>query len=345
MRKLTILGAGSWGLTLAWISAHSAQVGQHQTCLWDRKPDKIAVMRENRTLTFPVEVTLPESLELTDSLEQAVEGADAVMLVVTSSGTRETCQKLSALGLPKETIVVNASKGIEYPSLKRMGEVVAEELPGNPYAMLSGPTLAAEILAGLPTAAVIASRDVEIAKYIQQALTHDELFRLYSHTDVTGVELGGSLKNIFAIVSGYMREKRLGDNAQATLITRGLAEMTRFSVAMGAEEQTLFGLSGLGDLLATCYSPLSRNYQVGARLAKGQTLEQILKELRVVAEGVKTTHAVTQIAEQIGLDCPIVKQVEYCLDAKGPFSEKTIIKSLMSRRLKSEQLDTPIQNT
>jgi glycerol-3-phosphate dehydrogenase (NAD(P)+) len=331
MKKLAILGAGSWGLTLAWLAASD----HANVWLWDRKPEKVEAMRRDRKVLFPVPVILPPDLHLTDSLTEAVDGADVILLVVTVGGTRDVLRQLrDDVGLNKDVILVNASKGIEFPGLKRMSEVFAEEMPNNPYAVLSGPTLALEILNGLPTACSIACKDIEIAEALQQYLSHD-LFRLYSNSDVTGVELGGALKNIFAIASGYMKAKNLGDNALGALLTRGLAEMTRFSMALGADQKTLYGMSGLGDLLATANSPLSRNYQVGARLAKGETLEQILSDLKVVAEGVKTTHAVYEMSQKMGLETPIVQMVEMCLS--GPFSEKMIIKSLMSRKLKSEQ--------
>jgi glycerol-3-phosphate dehydrogenase (NAD(P)+) len=331
MKKLAILGAGSWGLTLAWLAASD----HANVWLWDRKPEKVEAMRRDRKVLFPVPVILPPDLHLTDSLTEAVDGADVILLVVTVGGTRDVLRQLrDEVGLNKDVILVNASKGIEFPGLKRMSEVFAEEMPNNPYAVLSGPTLALEILNGLPTACSIACKDIEIAEALQQYLSHD-LFRLYSNSDVTGVELGGALKNIFAIASGYMKAKNLGDNALGALLTRGLAEMTRFSMALGADQKTLYGMSGLGDLLATANSPLSRNYQVGARLAKGETLEQILSDLKVVAEGVKTTHAVYEMSQKMGLETPIVQMVEMCLS--GPFSEKMIIKSLMSRKLKSEQ--------
>jgi glycerol-3-phosphate dehydrogenase (NAD(P)+) len=334
MKKLAILGAGSWGLTLAWLAASDRQ----NVWLWDRKPEKIEAMRRDRHVVFPVPVILPETLNLTDSLTEAVHDADVVLLVVTVGGTREVLRQLrDEVGIAKDVILVNASKGIEFPSLKRLSEVFAEEVPENPYAVLSGPTLALEILNGLPTACSIACKDLDIAESLQQDLSHD-LFRLYSNTDVTGVELGGALKNIFAIASGYMKAKHLGDNALAALLTRGLSEMTRFSMALGADQKTLYGMSGLGDLLATANSPLSRNYQVGSRLAQGETLDQILADLRVVAEGVKTTHAVYEMSQKMGLETPIVQMVEMCLS--GPFSEKMIIKSLMSRKLKSEQKET-----
>ena len=330
MKKLAILGAGSWGLTLAWLAASD----HDNVWLWDRKADKVDTMNRDRTVLFPVPVILPARLKLTSSLAQAVDGADVILLVVTVSGTREILRQLRDLGLDSRVVLVNASKGIEFPSLKRLSEVFAEEMPQNPYAVLSGPTLALEILNGLPTACSIACEDLQVAEKLQQHLSHD-LFRLYSNTDVTGVELGGALKNIFAIASGYMKAKQLGDNALGALLTRGLSEMTRFSVALGADQKTLYGMSGLGDLLATANSPLSRNFQVGDRLARGETLDEILTNLKVVAEGVKTTHAVYELSQKMGLETPIVQMVEMCLS--GPFSEKMIIKSLMSRKLKSEQ--------
>jgi len=338
LKKLAILGAGSWGLTLAWLNALTAsEAGHHKVWLWDRSPDKIEQFKQNREISFPVKVTLPDNVHLTSNLAEATQDAAIILLVVTTSGTREVLQGLKASGaLSPEAIIVNCSKGIEFPSLKRLSVIVQEELPNNPSAVLSGPSLAMEILSGLPTACSIAAENRDVAEYLQQYLTNERLFRLYSNTDVIGVELGGALKNIFAIPSGYMEAKHLGDNAKASLITRGLAEMTRFSVAMGADPKTLYGLSGLGDLLATCSSPLSRNYQVGARLAEGQSLDQILKDLKVVAEGVKTTQAVSQIADKQGLEVPIVKVVETCIS--GPFSESLIIKSLMSRKLKSEHV-------
>jgi glycerol-3-phosphate dehydrogenase (NAD(P)+) len=331
MQKLAILGGGSWGLTLAWLLADRSC---GTVCLWDRNSHKIEDWKKDRQVHFPVKLTLPEKLELTDSLKDAVYNADVILLVVTTAGTREVLKRLrDEVGISSKVILVNASKGIEFPSLKRMSEVFHEELPDNPYAVLSGPTLAKEILSGLPTACSIASTDLEIGEHLQHVLSH-ERFRLYSNRDVTGVELGGALKNIFAIASGYLRTKDLGDNAWGALLTRGLSEMTRFAMTLGAESQTLYGMSGLGDLLATSNSPLSRNYQVGMRLAQGEKLDAILSDLKVVAEGVKTTYAVYELMEQMGLDAPVVKMVKTCLE--GPFSSEMIIKSLMTRKLKSE---------
>lgn len=330
MSRIGILGAGSWGLTLAWLM-HQAG---HTVTLWNRNETKAEQLRANRSISFPVTVTLPQTVTITSNLAEAITDADIVMLVVTSSGTRSVLEAIQALDLlPAHAILLNASKGIEYPSLKNLSAVVEEHFPNQPAGVLSGPTLAPEILKGLPTAAVVASHQLATAEYLQKTLS-TERFRIYTNTDVIGTEMGGALKNIFAIVSGYMKAKELGDNAQSTLITRGLAEMTRFSMAMGADVQTLYGLSGLGDLLATCNSPLSRNYQVGYRLAQGKTLEQILEDLHMVAEGVQTTYAVCELSHQLGLDVPIVHQVRKAFS--GHFCEQEIIHTLMSRRLKSE---------
>jgi glycerol-3-phosphate dehydrogenase (NAD(P)+) len=327
--KVTLLGAGSWGLTLAWLWSQSID----HVCLWDRKPEKIQAIQANRAITFPVELTLPPSVQLTSSLETAVQDADCVVLVVTARGTREVARAIAPF-LKPDTIVVNASKGIEFPALKPMTVVLAEELPGQPSAVLSGPTLAKEMLSGLPTACVVASESADVAEFLQVALTRDDCFRLYSNTDAIGVEMGGCLKNIFAIASGYMQAKKLGENARAALFTRGLAEMTRFSVALGAEEQTLFGLSGLGDLLATCNSPFSRNYQVGYRLAHGEELPYILTDMKVVAEGVETTYAVRQMAQELKVDTPITELVHAVL--QGQLTEVEVTKQLMNRKLKAE---------
>ena len=195
------------------------------------------------------------------------------------------------------------------------------------------------MLNGLPTAASIACKDLDVAQQLQTWLSRDYHLRLYSNPDVTGVELGGALKNIFAISSGYITAKKLGDNARAALLTRGLAEMTRFSIALGAQEMTLYGLSGLGDLLATSNSPLSRNYQVGQLLAQGKTLPVILNEIKVVAEGVQTAQAVYRLAQKMDLDMPIVQEINRAL-FEAP-SEELLIKSLMSRKLKSEKTILP----
>lgn len=339
--KIGVLGAGSWGLTLAWLwSKQNEEDPKTEVWLWDRSPDKLEAIRQNRNITFPVPVALPESIRLTPDITQELADTDIIVLVVTAEGTRSVCKQLCDAGISRKTVIVNASKGIELVTLKRLSQVIQEELPRNPQAVLSGPTLAKEILAGLPTAASIACEDLDLAEQLQTWLSRDYHFRLYSNPDVTGVELGGALKNIFAISSGYISGKKLGDNARAALLTRGLAEMTRFSLCLGAQEMTLYGLSGLGDLLATSNSPLSRNFQVGYMLAQGKTLPDILKEIKVVAEGVPTAQAVYQLAQKLDLEMPITQEINRAL-FEAP-SEELLIRSLMSRKLKSEKLTLPL---
>ena len=334
--KIGVLGAGSWGLTLAWLwSKAGVDTAKADVWVWDRKPEKIESIRENRHITFPLPIDLPESIGLVTDFTSELPDTDIIVLAVTAEGTRSACQLLQKAGILTSTIIVNTSKGIELSSLKRLSQVIQEELPRNRQAVLSGPTLAKEVLKGLPTAASIASEDLDLAEQLQSCLSRDYHLRLYSNPDVTGVELGGALKNIFAISSGYITGKELGDNARAAFLTRGLAEMTRFSIRLGAQEMTLYGLSGLGDLLATSSSPLSRNFQVGYLLAQGKKLPEILEEIKVVAEGVQTAQAVKLLAEKLDVDMPIVQELNRAL-FESP-SEALLIKSLMGRKLTSEK--------
>jgi len=341
--KIAILGAGSWGLTLAWLATNQQRKTScgdtlaNNIVLWDRNPEKIAQFKTNPNVTFPVTLTIPENLVLTSNLEEAISGAEAVLFVVTSKATRQVAEQIKALNvISPNTILINASKGIEFPSLKPMSTVLKEVFPTHRVGVLSGPTLAKEILTGLPTAATVAAEDLETAEWLQDRLNCNERFRLYTNTDLVGVELAGALKNVFAIASGYMAAKNMGDNARAALLTRGLAEMARFCLKMGAETPTIYGLSGLGDLLATCNSPLSRNYQVGYRLGKGETLEEILADIKVVAEGVQTAFAVFELAKTMGIETPIVELVVNALSGQV-VSGAMMIKSLMSRKLKQER--------
>ena len=341
--KIAILGAGSWGLTLAWLATNQQRksacgaILTNNIVLWDRNPEKIAQFKANPNVTFPVTLTMPQNLMLTSNLEEAISGAEAVLFVVTSKATRQVAEQIKALNvISPNTILINASKGIEFPSLKPMSTVLKEVFPTHRVGVLSGPTLAKEILTGLPTAATVAAEDLETAEWLQDRLNCNERFRLYTNTDLVGVELAGALKNVFAIASGYMAAKNMGDNARAALLTRGLAEMARFCLKMGAEMPTIYGLSGLGDLLATCNSPLSRNYQVGYRLGKGETLEEILADIKVVAEGVQTAFAVFELAKTMGIETPIVELVVNALSGQV-VSGAMMIKSLMSRKLKQER--------
>ena len=250
--KLTVLCAGCWGLTLAWLLTDNFE----NVTVWGREHDLSGDLIQNKLTSNPLEVHLADKVEITSDMEAAIKDADIILNVVATSGTRNVCENLKKSGIRSEQIFVNASKGIELPSLMRMSEVIKDVLPEQKLAILSGPTLAKEVLKGLPTAASVASDDMEIAEFVQKACNVPGRFRLYTNSDVVGVELGGSLKNVIAIASGFAHEMGLGDNCTGALLTRGMAEIVRISMHLGANPSTLYGLSGMGDLIATCSSPI-----------------------------------------------------------------------------------------
>ena len=258
------------------------------------------------------------------------------MSVVATVGVRPVCEQLKEAGIKDNQIIVNASKGIELGTLKRMSEVIKEVLPNQKVAILSGPTLAKEVLAGKPTAASVACEDEETAKYVQQAMNVPGKFRLYTNPDVIGVELGGSLKNVIAIASGFAHSMDLGDNCMGTLLTRGMAEIVRISVKLGAKPSTLYGLSGMGDLIATCSSPLSRNYTVGSMLGQGKKIDDILAELGSVAEGVKTSKAMCDLAKELGEEVPVSAAMYEAVYTD--ITPQEVLSKLMNRKLKSEEI-------
>lgn len=328
--KLTVLGAGCWGLTLTWLLTNNFE----KVTVWGRDVDISDELRTKKSVKKPIEIQLQDKVEVTSNLEKAVSDADIILLVVATSGIREVCKNLAKIGLKKHQILVNTSKGLELPSLMRMSEVMKEELPDANIAILSGPTLAKEVLAGCPTAASVACENMEIAKYVQEKLTVPSKFRLYTNDDVIGVELGGSLKNVIAIASGFAGALNLGDNCKGALLTRGMAEIVRISVALGAKPSTLYGLSGMGDLIATCSSPLSRNYTVGSMIGKGKKINDILSELGSVAEGVKTSKAVCELAKKLNLEVPVSAAIYEAVYTE--ITPQEVLDKLMNRKLKQE---------
>ena len=238
--KLTVLGAGCWGLTLAWLLTDNFD----EVCVWGRTCDLNEDLIQNKHCSKPLEVQLDKSVKITDNLQEAIKDAEIILSVVATVGVRDVCEKLKQAGIKNEQIVVNASKGLELNTLMRMSEVIKDVLPEQRLAILSGPTLAKEVLAGKPTAASVACEDMETAKFVQQACNVPNRFRLYTNNDVIGVELGGSLKNVIAIASGFAHTMDLGDNCMGSLLTRGMAEIVRISVKLGAKPSTLYGLSG-----------------------------------------------------------------------------------------------------
>lgn len=328
--KLAVLGAGSWGLTLTWLLTNNFD----EISLWDRNSNIAESINQNREITIPVKVTLDKKVKATSDIKEAIKDAQIVLLVVSTSGVREVCKKLRDNGIDSNQIVVNTSKGLELPSLLRMSEIINQELPHNEAVVLSGPTLAKEVLNGLPTAAVAAHSNIKTADFVQSKLNVSGKFRIYTNTDVIGVELGGSLKNVIAIAAGFVNAMKLGDNAKGAVLTRGLAEIVRVSVELGANPSTLYGLSGIGDLIATCSSPLSRNYQVGYQLGQGKKLNDILETLGVVAEGVKTSKAIYELSKKLNIEVPVSEIIYKAVYTDIP--PKEVIESLMNRQLKSE---------
>ncbi len=329
--KLTVLGAGCWGLTLAWLLTDNFD----EVVIWGREQDLSDDLVQNKHTSKPLEVQLASKVEITSDMEAAIKEADIILNVVATSGTRNVCENLKKSGIKPEQILVNASKGIELPSLMRMSEVIKDVLPEQKLAILSGPTLAKEVLNGLPTAASVASDNRETAEFVQKTCSVPGKFRLYTNSDVVGVELGGSLKNVIAIASGFAHEMGLGDNCAGTLLTRGMAEIVRVSINLGANPSTLYGLSGMGDLVATCSSPMSRNYTVGSMLAKGKKVDDILKELGSVAEGVKTSKAICELAKKLDIEVPISNAIYEAVYTD--ITPKELLAKLMNRKLKEEE--------
>ena len=323
-----MLGAGSWGTAMAAMCAHRAP-----TTLWARRPELAEAMtRERRNADYLPELDLPPALRPTASLADAVDGAEVVVMAVPSHGFRAVLVE-AAPHLPAGVPVVSLTKGVEQGTLARMTQVISAVAPSHPYAVLTGPNLVGEIVAGYPTASVVAAADAGMAEDLQ-ALFSTGSFRVYTNPDVVGCELGGALKNVVAIAAGVADGLGFGDNTRAALITRGVAELTRLGVALGGQAMTFGGLTGMGDLVATCTSRRSRNRLVGEQLAHGRSLAEITGGTRMVAEGVRTSAAVVELAARVGVEMPIADQVVAVLDGVTPAAE--VVAALMGRMVKPE---------
>ncbi len=309
MEKATVIGAGSWGTTLANILAENG----HDVLLHARNAERVEeINAQHRNSRYLPDHQLSPDIEATTDLQRACEHSLWILLVVPSHGLRATARAMGE-HMHGEHVVVHATKGIEQGSFKRMSEVLREETCVRKLGVLSGPNLAAEIMMGQPAGTLVASRYHEVRSRSMALLHNKRNFRVFSGSDVVGAEVGGAFKNIVAVASGVVDGSGLGDNTRALLLTRGLNEMARMGAAMGANVLTFGGLAGIGDLMCTCASPLSRNHQVGERLAKGQSLERIGREMHQVAEGVKTTRSTHEYARYKGLDLPIVRAVHAVL--------------------------------
>jgi glycerol-3-phosphate dehydrogenase (NAD(P)+) len=325
MSRIAILGAGAWGTALA---LSLARRGGHELCLWAHSAalaDKLADAGEN--LPYLPGFTLPVDIQVTADLPRAIFEADILLCVTPSQHLRGIITHIAPL-LTRNQIILSATKGIEETTFLRMSQVVAA-VANNPFAVLSGPSFAQEVAAGMPTAVVVASNHASIAQIIQRDFTSPTL-RVYTNDDVPGVELGGSLKNVIALAAGVANGLNLGYNSSAALITRGIAEMTRLAIACGGRRQTLAGLSGVGDLVLTCTGSLSRNRAVGIELGRGRQLPDIIAGLNgKVAEGVGSTAAALGLAARYAVEMPITEQMDAILHHNK--SPKEAIRELMSR--------------
>jgi glycerol-3-phosphate dehydrogenase (NAD(P)+) len=302
--NVAVLGAGSWGTTLASMCARHGP-----TTIWALEDEVAREINARHTNSLYLQgFELTPALRATRRVEEATAGAKVVVLAVPSPYFRAVLGQAAPF-VPKTVPVVSVAKGLEPETLLRMTEVIAQVLPDNPRAALSGPNLAREIIAGYAAGAVVACRDPAVAQSLQR-LFNSGLYRVYTTDDVVGVEAAGALKNVIAIAAGMADGVGVGDNTRAFIIARGLAELTRLGVAMGGAAQTFAGLAGLGDLLATCMSPLSRNRYVGEQLGKGRTLDDIVGEMRMVAEGIHTCSVVLELARRYGVEMPITRAID-----------------------------------
>lgn len=333
VQHVAVIGAGAWGTALA---RHLAEK-QVPVCLWAHEPEvvqAIQVRRENAV--YLPGVLLPPTLSATNVLADAITGADCLIFAVPSHVARPVLSRIATL-LPQPVPFVSATKGIEEETLALVTQVMQAVLPAHmqeSLLVLSGPSFASEVSRGKPTALCLAGRDAGMVKSIQ-SLFMTPNFRVYADDDLIGVQLGGALKNVMALAAGVVDGLELGHNARAALITRGLAEMIRLGVAMGADPRTFYGLSGVGDLILTCTGPLSRNHSVGVRLGKGERLEGILSSMQAVAEGVRTAKAALGLALRCGVDMPIVQEVNAVLFADKPCRQA--VGDLMEREAKGEK--------
>ena len=328
--KTAIIGAGSWGTALAWLWGRDGR----QISLWGNSAGRVKRMRKTRENSdYLPNLKLPDSVTVTHELRDCVH-ADLLVFVTPSTVLRTIAMRLKGALGTGQAVLLSCTKGIEHGTGMRMSEILGKIFPDHAVAVLSGPNLAAEVVRNVPTATVIACRDPECAADLQGFLGSSR-FRIYTTEDVTSVELGGALKNVFAIAAGASDGLGLGDNTKAALVTRSLAELIRLGSAMGGNFRTFYGLSGVGDLIATCFSRHSRNRRVGEHLGRGQTLEQITSAMQMVAEGIPTARSAFECARKLNIDTPITDEV-YALLYEGKTPVQAM-QDLLERDQKAEQ--------
>jgi glycerol-3-phosphate dehydrogenase (NAD(P)+) len=328
MSYITVIGAGSWGTTLACLLSDKG----YDVTLWAFEKDLVYEINQTRinNIYLP-DVTIPDNLKVTNNIDEALKKARYVVNAVPAQYTRLVFKEAAAC-LNNEAVIVSVSKGIEKGTLLTVSSIL-KEMTRHPVTVLSGPSFAKEVIKKLPTAVTLATADNNTGIALQE-IFNTQYFRVYTHDDIIGAEMGGALKNVMAIAAGIAESLGLGNNARASLITRGLIEMTRLAVAIGARERTFSGLSGIGDLVLTCTSPLSRNYTVGMKLGQGMKLKEILGLTKSVAEGVATAESAYALSQKYSIEMPIIEQVYKILyEDKDP---SLAVKDLMERSLKSE---------
>lgn len=331
MGKVTILGGGSWGIALAVLLHNNG----HEITIWSALESEITMLNENHEHKMLPGVKLAEDMIFTTDEKIAVEGKDLLVMAVASSYTRQTAHRFASLIAPRQKIV-NVAKGIEESTLMTLSEIIEQEIPQADVAVLSGPSHAEEVSRGLPTTIVVGAKSKATAEYIQ-SLFMSEVFRVYTSPDVLGIELGGSLKNVVALAAGIADGLGYGDNTKAALITRGITEIARLGMAMGAKFETFCGLTGIGDLIVTCASMHSRNRRAGILMGQGKSMEEAMKEVNMVVEGVYSAKAAMALAQKYNVQLPIIEQVNAVLfDGK---SAESAVQDLMLRDKKIEISD------
>lgn len=308
MAKISIIGAGSWGTALAWLLHNNG----HEVLVWSIMEEEIEMLRTKREHEQKLPgVKLPEDMEFTTDLQESLTDRDLVVLAVPSPFTRSTSQKMAPF-VKEGQIIVNVAKGIEEATLMPLSDIIEQEIPQANVAVLSGPSHAEEVGKGLPTTCVAGAKTKETAEYIQNIFM-SPVFRVYTSPDVLGIELGAALKNVIALAAGTADGLGYGDNTKAALITRGIAEISRLGIAMGARAETFFGLSGIGDLIVTCASVHSRNRRAGYLMGKGYTMQQAMDEVKMIVEGVYSAKAALALSKKYGVDMPIIVEVNHVL--------------------------------
>lgn len=332
MAKISIIGAGSWGTALANLLHKNG----NRITVWSVMEEEIQMLKEFHEQKDKLPgVILPEEMEFTTDLEEAIKGKDVLVLAVPSPFTRSVSAQMAPF-VTKGQMVVNVSKGIEEATLMPLSEVISQEIPQADVAVLSGPSHAEEVGRGIPTTIVVGSKKKETAEYLQN-LFMNQVFRVYISSDVLGIELGAALKNVVALAAGIADGLGYGDNTKAALITRGIAEIARLGISMGGRIETFYGLTGIGDLIVTCASMHSRNRRAGILIGKGATMEEAMKEVKMVVEGVYSAKAGYALGQKYQVSMPIIEQVNKVLFEGAPADEA--VKELMVREKKVENID------